>query len=76
MAKVAGVSEPIMSFPVWFFDYDNDGWLDLFVADNGVKNLGNAASDYLGVKTEAERPRLYRNKGDGTFEDVTVRMKL
>ena len=27
-----GVDQPLMSFPTWFFDYDNDGWLDLFVA--------------------------------------------
>jgi hypothetical protein len=26
----AGVDEPIFSFATWFWDYDNDGWLDLF----------------------------------------------
>ncbi len=31
-AAELGVDRPIMSFPTWFFDYDNDGWLDLFVA--------------------------------------------
>src|SRR5438270_10853316 len=31
VAKEAGVTEPIRSFPCWFFDYDNDGWLDIFV---------------------------------------------
>lgn len=28
----AGVAEPLFSFPTWFWDYDNDGWQDLFVA--------------------------------------------
>src|SRR5262249_4742441 len=28
----AGVAEPRMSFTTWFFDYDNDGWPDIFVS--------------------------------------------
>ena len=32
VAEAAGVTEPISSFGAFFFDYDNDGWLDLFVA--------------------------------------------
>ena len=31
MTKAAGLAEPIASFPCWFFDYDNDGWEDIFV---------------------------------------------
>jgi hypothetical protein len=31
----AGVAEPIESFSTWFWDYDNDGWLDLFVSGYG-----------------------------------------
>jgi hypothetical protein len=30
VAQQAGVTQPIFSFPCWFFDYDNDGWDDLF----------------------------------------------
>ena len=30
--EALGVEKPFMSFATWFFDYDNDGWLDLFVA--------------------------------------------
>ncbi|MCP3978097.1 MAG: CRTAC1 family protein [bacterium] len=70
----AGVAQPQVSFPTWFWDYDNDGWLDLFVSGYGT-GLGSQAADvaaeYLGLATKAERPRLYRNNGDGTFADVT-----
>jgi hypothetical protein len=63
-------AKPIDSFPAMFFDYDNDGWLDLFVSSyqSGVDGV---AADYLGLDTRAERPRLYHNAHDGTFRDVT-----
>jgi hypothetical protein len=45
-AAEAGVEGPPVSFPTWFFDYDNDGWLDLFVAGfSGT--LGDVALVYL-----------------------------
>ena len=72
----AGVSEPRYSFPTWFFDYDNDGWLDLFVGGYRGADVGDVAADYLGLPHHAERPRLYQNRGDGTFEDVTKRAGL
>jgi hypothetical protein len=48
-----------------FFDYDNDGWIDLFLVDGG--SLADAR-----VASQAKH-RLYRNRGNGTFEDVTAR---
>jgi hypothetical protein len=48
-----------------FFDYDGDGWTDLFLVDGG--SLADA-----GVARQA-RHRLYHNRGDGTFADVTGR---
>lgn len=66
-----GVSAPAFSFPAWFFDYDNDGWLDIFVSGYGVKSVGSVAADYLGLPHGAERPRLYHNNGNGAFTDVT-----
>ena len=71
VTKALGVGEPAFSFPAWFFDYDNDGWLDIFVSGYGVKNVGSVAADYLGLPHGAERPRLYHNNGNGTFTDVT-----
>ena len=71
VARQAGVTEPIYSFPCWFFDYDNDGWDDLYVGGYHTKNVGDICADYLGLPTDAERPRLYQNNHDGTFKDVT-----
>jgi tetratricopeptide (TPR) repeat protein len=67
-AGITGVQE---SFPAAWFDYDNDGWLDLFQA-SFLANSEDVAADYLGLPTKADRCKLYRNKGDGTFEDVSV----
>jgi hypothetical protein len=69
-AAAAGVTEPLNSFSAMFFDYDNDGHQDLYVSGFAAM-AEDVAADYLGLPTTAERPRLYRNRGDGTFEDVT-----
>ena len=68
-APSLGVVEPAgRSFACWFFDYDNSGWLDLFVAayDATVNDVAAAA---LGLEHEGVPPRLYRNI-EGTFSDV------
>ena len=70
-----GVSKPLMSFPTWFFDYDNDGWLDLFVA-SFVPSVTEVARGFLGLPPQAETMKLYRNNGRGGFEDVTAAVGL
>lgn len=72
----AGVTEPLVSFPTWFFDYDNDGWQDIFVSGYSTRDIGDIAADYLGLPTRGEKPRLYRNNHDGTFADVTPAANL
>lgn len=74
--RKAGVTEPIHSFPTWFFDYDNDGWEDLFVSGYLTRGVGEIAADYLGLPHEAALPKLYRNNHDGTFTDVTAAARL
>ena len=70
VAADARVEGPPVSFPTWFFDYDNDGWLDLFVTGfSGT--FGEIVLEYLGRPHRSQLPRLYRNNGDGTFTDVT-----
>ena len=72
----AGVAEPIHSFATWFFDYDNDGWPDLFVAGYYNETLNDIGAFELGKPYQAETPRLYHNNHDGTFTDVTKQVRL
>jgi len=73
----AGIAEPIVSFTCWFFDYDNDGWQDIFVTGYSA-TLPNIVREVLGQKDKAkgERPRLYHNNKDGTFTDVSREVGL
>ena len=64
VAPELGVTEPVESFPTWFWDYDNDGWLDLFVAGY-ARDIDSVAADYMGLPSDGARPRLYRNTGAG-----------
>lgn len=75
-ASVAHVTEPLYSFPCFFFDYDNDGWEDLCVTGYHIENVGDVCADYLGLPHQGERARLYRNNRDGTFQNVTREMGL
>ncbi len=69
IAAQAGVMQPTKSFPTWFWDFDNDGALDLFVAnyDTGVAHL---ASHLLGGKLPFRTAAFYRGDGKGGFRDV------
>jgi hypothetical protein len=68
VAEALGVTEPIGSYACWFWDYDNDGRLDIFVTGSGAM-LSQVIQSHLGQPTGGERPRLYHNEG-GRFVDV------
>ena len=72
----AGVAAPIQSFATWFFDYDNDGWPDIFVAGYSSESMQDVGAFEIGRPFHAETPRLYHNNHDGTFTDVTREMHL
>jgi hypothetical protein len=76
VGRRAGVTEPIRSFPTWFFDYDNDGWEDLFVSGYFINHVGDVIADYLGRPNQGTPPKLYRNNRDGTFVDMTAAARL
>jgi hypothetical protein len=76
VSVAAGVIEPVgRSFACWFFDWNNDGWLDLFVAAYDA-SVHDVAADAMGLPHRATSPRLYRNNQDGTFSDVAHQVGL
>ncbi len=75
VATKLNVAQPLMSFPTWWFDYDNDGWQDLFVA-SFVPSITEVARGFLGLPAQAETMRLYRNDTKGGFQDVTTTVGL
>jgi hypothetical protein len=66
----AGVGEPLHSFATWFWDYDNDGWEDIFVAGYYTETNGDIGAFLAGLPFRGETPRLYRNNRDGTFTEL------
>jgi hypothetical protein len=64
------VDKPIMSFPCWFFDYDNDGFMDIFVS-SFVPSVTEVVRGYMGLPQQAETMKLYKNTGRGTFTEVS-----
>jgi tetratricopeptide (TPR) repeat protein len=75
VAAAAGVPGSGRGFGTWFFDYDNDGWLDLFVTSYFM-SIDETARTYLGLPHNAPTLKLYRNLGNGTFRDVTREVGL
>ena len=70
VAKPAGVGAVSQGFATWFFDYDNDGWPDLFVTSY-FTSVDETVRTYLGLPHNAATLKLYRNQGDWSFQDVT-----
>lgn len=72
----AGVAGPLASFPTWFWDFNNDGHLDLYVSDYNNIDDDAIAAEFMGIPHKSEHAILYRNNGNGTFSDVSKAMKL
>jgi hypothetical protein len=68
-AKLMKPTYPFVSWGAGFFDMDNDGWLDLFVANGHVY----PQVDTIPGGTPYRQPMLlFRNHRDGTFDDVST----
>ena len=66
------VSQPEQrSFACWFFDFNNDGWLDIFVTGYSA-TTADLVTDARSQGHRAELPRLYRNVGGDRFVDATL----
>src|SRR5262249_42478673 len=86
VTKQAGVSLVAHSQTATFFDYDNDGYLDLFVTntagwttddfDRNARYYPGPADLWKLAASPKEYNVLYHNNGDGTFTDVTEKAGL
>jgi enediyne biosynthesis protein E4 len=87
VTEAAGLAYSGHSSAAVFFDYDNDGWVDLFLVNVGRYTTDERRADGSWVGRDnafsahtrpelAERSILYRNQGDGTFRDVSQQVLL
>ena len=60
-----------LGFGCFFFDYDNDGWQDIFVADGHIEDQIEHVQKRVSY---AEPPHLFQNLGGGKFTEVTAKM--
>ena len=60
-----------LGFGCFFFDYDNDGWPDILVADGHIENEIERVQKRVAY---AEPPHLFRNLGGGKFQEVTAQV--
>jgi hypothetical protein len=65
-----GIDGPKVGFSCWAWDYDNDGWLDIF-ATSYDRMLGDVVKGLLGQPHSRYSNRLYRNKEGKGFENLT-----
>jgi len=75
VTNAAGLGEiNELTFPTWFWDYDNDGWQDIFVCGYQFEGsiAGTTAMQYLGITNNSSKMYLYHNNHDGTFSDTSL----
>ncbi len=70
VTEQAGLGGTRYTFPTWFFDYDNEGWLDIFAGGYSTTSMEDVGSFELGKPNRASPSRLFHNNRDGTFTDV------
>jgi hypothetical protein len=70
-SEVGRASLITLGFGCFFFDYDNDGWPDILVADGHIEDQIEKVQKRVSF---AEPPHLFRNLGGGKFQEVTQHM--
>lgn len=67
----AGCAATPSNFPCWWFDYNNDGWQDIYVSAYQPGYTINSCREYMGLPMDKNLfPCLYKNNGDGTFTNI------
>jgi hypothetical protein len=69
-AREMNIDGPSHGFSCWAWDYDNDGWLDIFAASVD-RALGDTIKGLRGESPGLNSDRLYRNRQGRGFEDKT-----
>lgn len=67
-SPVGRVSMTTLGFGTFFFDYDLDGWLDVFATNGHIEESVTAVQPKVQFK---QRPLLFRNAGKGRFEHAS-----
>ena len=75
LAQYAGVISPISSFPCFFFDFNNDTFLDIFVSSYPM-SVQSLSEQYLKDIQNIEYSSLYINNKDGTFRNAAKEANL
>ncbi len=75
VTRQLGIDGPPGGFSCWAWDFDNDGWLDIY-ATSTVHSLEDIVNGMLGRPHELPTPRLYRNLQGKGFRDVTKEVGL
>jgi hypothetical protein len=70
VTRSLGIDGPVLGFACWSWDYDNDGWLDIFATcyDRSVEGV---VQGLIGRPHKLHSNRLYRNRQGKGFEDAT-----
>lgn len=78
VGRKLNIDSPLMSFPVWFWDFNNDGNLDLYVPSYSLQygNLGPVVQGFMKKTTSLESPKLYQGTSEGQFSDVSKDLGL
>ena len=75
MASQLKVDRPEVSFPAWFWDFDNDGILDLYVSAYSA-SIADLTASMLDMPLDIELACLYRGDGKGGFKQVARQYNL
>jgi hypothetical protein len=75
VSESLGIDGPVFGFSCWSFDYDNDGWLDIFATSYNAP-LHDVVQGIMGESPKRDSNRLFRNVQGERFQDVTKQVGL